>query len=126
MGGDTYQINDDTTMSVFNYETNIPLNPNKVTWDEVKNNSQLYYSTKFELSPERYELINNGSTEFFNPNNKRLLTIKHDYQLSSLNRTFTGPVTNGPSVEGFGIGLSNELMKKLGLENGQIVYFNLF
>jgi hypothetical protein len=36
-----------------------------------------------------------------------------------------GPINVGPNVTGYGVALSNELARKLGVSDGDVVYFQM-
>jgi hypothetical protein len=38
---------------------------------------------------------------------------------------YSGPVSVGPNLTGYGIALSSEIMKRLRLRDGELVYFRL-
>jgi hypothetical protein len=53
--------------------------------------------------------------------------LNPSYQLAESLGTIVanGPVGNGPSVSGYGMGMSPSLMSELGLYDGDVVYFKL-
>ena len=136
MGSDTYQISDSTHMSIvsrLNNKVVTDKNGNAgLTWGELKNYSktQNFYSTKFVLQSNiTPDHITTGVTKFLNPKNNKELTLNPSY---SLDRTLTGvpfkaegPVNVGPNINGYGIGMSESLMKSLDIHEGDVVYFTI-
>lgn len=136
MGSETYPISDATHMSIVSRFKNRVVTDKDgnggLTWGELKKYSekQNFYSSKFVLqdniSPDH---IGTGKTTFLNPKNNEQITINPTY---SLDRTLTnvpfkaeGPVNVGPNVNGYGIGMSESLMKLLDIHEGQVVYFTI-
>lgn len=99
----------------------------RVTWDFMKDLSKTnrFYSTKFRLASVSADKIITGTTTFINPNNgDKEVTVPPVHILSG-NIKVEGAVSAGPSVNGFGISMSQKLMTDLGLYNGQVVYFTI-
>jgi hypothetical protein len=138
MGSEIYPIADTNHMSIvsrFAKQTVSDKDGNSgLTWGELKNYStkQNFYSTRFiiqnNITPDH---IGTGKTTFLNPNirNSTPLTINPSYDL---NRTLSGvpfkaqgPVNVGPNVNGYGIGMSESLMKQLEVHEGQVIYFKI-
>jgi hypothetical protein len=134
MGSDIYPISDTTHMSVVSRFKNKVVTDKDgkggLSWGELKKYStkQNFYSARFvlqdKISPDH---IGTGKTTFLNPKNKKEKTINPSY---SLDRTLTnvpfkaeGPVNVGPNVNGYGIGMSESLMKLLDIHEGEVVYF---
>ena len=73
------------------------------------------------------------NTTFLNPANNKSFTVKPKYELNTepVNGTptksieFSGPIDIIRDAEPYGIALSVKLMKDLGLQDGDIVYFNV-
>jgi len=136
MGSDIYQISDNTHMSIvsrFNNKIVIDKNGNGgLTWGELKGytSTQNFYSSKFTLQSNiTPDHIGTGITTFLNPTNNKTTIINPSY---SLDRTLTnspfkaeGPVNIGPNINGYGIGMSESLMKQLDIHEGQVVYFTI-
>lgn len=112
----------------------------KITWGELRkyNATQDFYFSKFAYENRFNELVNSyKTTEFFNPNpreriyNNYSATVTTSFNLST--NTYQGPVHVGPLMltsqgyleTGYGIALSQSLMKKLHLYDGDVVYFKL-
>ena len=136
MGSDAYPIADDVHMAIVSRLKNQVVTDKDgnggLTWGELKNYSktQNFYSTKFilqsNITPDH---IATGVTTFLNPDNGTEKTIKPSY---SLNRSLTGvpfksegPVNIGPNVNGYGIALSESLMKLLDTHEGRVIYFRI-
>mgnify|MGYP000909514402 CR=1 FL=1 len=134
MGSEAYPIADDTHMAIVSRFKNQVVTDKDgnggLSWGELKNYSktQNFYSTKFilqsNITPDH---IGTGITTFLNPDDGTEKTITPSY---SLNRTLSGspfkaegPVNIGPSVNGYGIALSDSLMKLLNTHEGRVIYF---
>jgi hypothetical protein len=129
-----YTLTDETHMSLLSRLKNT-INVNSagetgLKWLELKGltNSHYFYSTKFQFSNSiTADKIITGTTEFLNPNNNISINIKPNYDLDrrvdQLN--ISGPVNVGPFINGYGIGLSNKLMKDLKIVEGEILYFRI-
>lgn len=136
MGSSLYQISDDTMMSIVsrlpgNYNVKDSNGVPGVKWGELKKyqDKQMFYSTKFQLdntkTPQR---IITGKTIFLNPNKKdKPFELSPSYVLDRTNSTLVtqGPVNIGPSIDGSGIGMSEALMRKLDIHEGQVIYFKI-
>ena len=132
MGSEKYPINDDSTMSLINQLTSKfgVVKPSSVKWGDIKDSNLLFYSTKFQLSPSiTADKIVTGKTTFLNPNKSGSTPIEllPDYQLNADlgERRVNGPINVGPAVNGYGIGLSTALITKLGIQEGDVVYFDI-
>ena len=134
MGSEAYPIQDDTHMAIVSRFKNQVVTDKDgkggLSWGELKKYSKVqnFYSTKFilqsNITPDH---IGTGTTRFLNPDNGTDKTIAPLY---SLNRTLTnvpfmaeGPVNIGPNVNGYGIALSESLMKLLDTHEGRVIYF---
>jgi len=143
MGSPKYPIDSGTTMTILSDLTASSIdNPHPIIWNDIKelSESQDFYVTKFNGTTNRDFLITHfPTTIFLNPNNRKSVIIKSNMSNSANNGKglYTGPVSVGPGISseilqtipgnpvGVGIGLSKSLMKKLGLLDGQVVYFKL-
>lgn len=122
MGGPNYPISDDTTMGIISQLENTPT----LKWSEIKSSNTYFYSTKFQLdSTHTASKVITAKTNFFNPKNGKTALLNPNYTLTAP-KSVHGPVSIGPSVTGYGMGMSYELMKYLGLNDGDVVYFNMF
>ena len=108
------------------------INPAKVYFNEVKANTEknYFYSCRFNNKKVSANTVAKGTTTFLNPANDEVFTLKHSYQLDATNnqtRSFNGPVDIGPKTNdgNFAIGMSVALMKKLGLKDNDVIYFNV-
>jgi hypothetical protein len=132
---ETYPIADTTHMSIVSRFKNMVVTDKDgnsgLTWGELQKytDKQNFYSCRFILQSTTPDHIGTGKTTFLNPKNNKKITINPSY---SLDRTLTnvpfkaeGPVNVGPNVNGYGIGLSELLMKNLGIHEGQVVYFKI-
>jgi hypothetical protein len=130
MGGKNYNIEDNMDMSLINQVSSIEGTTtsftDKIKWSDLKDDKKTdFYSLKFALDVVSPNTIIKGTTTFFNPNNKKTVTIQPINQPSITKSNIKGPINIGPKINGYGIGLSSSLMKKLGLFDGDVVYFNI-
>jgi hypothetical protein len=106
--------------------------PTQLNWLEVKKETknQHFYSTKFKFNKNvNADKIITAKTIFLNPKNNKTVTVNPKYKLDYLKsdpRVFNGPLDIFPEKdEPNGMGMSIKLMKDLGLNDGDVVYFNL-
>lgn len=129
MGEKSYQINNDSVMSIISKSTSkaIPT----VTWETAfkHTNEYQFYTTKFVMNKIS---VSGTTTTFFNPktnDNKIIVETNFDVDRSDkTNKTpqkFSGPIDVMRDTETYGIALSSKLMTDLRLEEGDIVYFNV-
>ena len=119
MGGKDNPINDDTIMS------NISAYSNKIVkWKDISNNTDKldFYSARFNNPNVKVLIDDYDNTEFLNPENGTRISILHK---DATNDNIIGPINTGPSVTGYGISMSQSLMKKLVLKSGDVVYYRL-
>jgi len=135
MGGPNYLINDDTAMSIIsNLTSGHAGSPKIVTWGDIKNvEKAVYYSSKFItggpplmtfVTPDKI-VHTYKTTEFLNPRLQKKEIITIDNSVNFLTGVYEGPINIGPAISGYGIGLSPYLKLKLGLKDGQVVYFRM-
>lgn len=137
MGGDKNPISDNVTMNILCNLPNVTTSPSQVLWEELKvlSKDHDFYTTKFILnSSDKATMISNKKTIFMNPNpgkNDKSITINPVYELIRNNPSYptkklevTGAVSVGPLVSGYGIAMSESLMRKLDLHEDDVVYFN--
>lgn len=129
MGSEKNKLSDDVTMNILCNLPDVTTDPEQVLWGELKSltGSHDFYSTKFVLnSRDRATMISKKTTIFMNPNlNDKSVTLDPVYVLDRKNQSLNvrGAVNVGPIDKGYGIGMSESLMRKLGLQEDQIVYF---
>ena len=142
MDGKIYKIDDTNTMSVLNYTEKIEVSgitedSRTITWKDVKDNNPkgLYYGVRFDMGnvpikPQGDQVLKSTIT-FFKPhptnntvgNGVSIPPWKSDDIINSKN--IRGPVIVGPNVNGYGITLSSELARKIGVGEGDVVYFQM-
>ena len=129
-----YELSDATHMSLLSrLQNSVNVNSEGETglkWLELKSlaNSHNFYSTKFQFTKSiTADKIITGTTIFLNPNNNKQITVSPKFDLDRRIQALdvSGPVNIGPSVSGYGIALSNKLMKDLNIVEGEIVYFKI-
>ena len=142
MGTSKYPIDSGTTMNILTQLTNASIdNPHPIIWNDIKNlsDSQDFYVTKFNLGRINPDYLINHfhKTIFLNPNTKIQKSEIITTNMNNSSNRYEGPVSVGPGISseilqtipgkpaGVGIGLSKSLMQKLGLLDGQVVYFKL-
>ena len=139
MGGPTLSIEDTTSMQLVsklkNEVTSGKPNMTILYWLDAKkrNEKDYFYSTAFNLSKVNVDNLfkNSVSTTFYNPLEKKgPFKITHDFSITkedynAIPQTIklNGPIDIGPNRENSGIALSGALMKKLGVKDGDVVYF---
>lgn len=135
MGSTNYEISPTTHMSIVSRLDSSVIVQDKdgnsgLSWEELKGveKEQRFYSTGFQLqtgvTPNK---IVKGKTTFLNPKNNKELFLNPNYSLNRKNSRLIaeGPVNVGPNVSGYGIGMSEALMKDLDLHEGEVVYFTI-
>jgi hypothetical protein len=136
MGSTVYPISDDTHMGLVS-KLKSPINVydsegnSGLKWSELSpfSATQKFYSTKFKIvgSITANHIIT-ASTEFLNPNdNDYKYTLEPNYRLDRRSESLLvqGPINIGPTIDGYGIAMSESLMKELKVHEGQIIYFRL-
>jgi hypothetical protein len=127
MDSNDYKIDDKMSMSFISRYKDIFGNSTDVLWESIMNKTKEldFYSTKFDhsLSPNTI-MREYPYTVFLNPN-KPNSPLKIKTSIDIPNMKFTGPVNNGPRLDGYGIAMSSSLMTKLGIFNGDVIYFEL-
>jgi hypothetical protein len=123
MGGPSYPIDDKQSMLLI---SGLSSKPNLLPlWENIKTTLSEYYSVRVTPNQANKEAIFGYKTEFLNPrtNTKYILQPL----INESTNTYNGAVTEGPSdtLGNFGIGMSVLLMKKLKVNEGDVVYFRL-
>ena len=122
-GSDTnnFQIKDDRKMEVISKLQKTML------WSEIKNTRKNYDFFSTSILPSKEADINkirSATTIFVNPETKAECTVPSTISGPENNRVVTG-IVDITVPDNFGIGLSYSIMRKLGLNNGSIVYFKM-
>ena len=130
MGGTNYKIEDSIEMSLINRVTSKTISgststPNKILWKDIKSSTNYFYATNFDFSSKSANDIIKGTTTFLNPKENVKLVLGPITESNINTNTIQGPINVGPSTKGYGIGMSNELMKDLSLYDGDVVYFKI-
>ena len=117
MGGEKYPIESGTTFNI----------AEGVKWGDVSGSNMKFYNTKFQLGTASASKIRTAKTTFKNPKNDKTLTLNPNYQLDvNLGPiTVQGPISVGPKVDGYGMGMSPALMSELGIHEGEVIYFKM-
>lgn len=118
MNGSNYKIEDNTTMNIVN----------GLEWSKLFPKTDMFYSTKFRISRQySAEKIRTATTTFLNPKKNKQLVLNPNYQLDpdSGKIVTQGPVSSGPDSNQYGMSMSEELMRKLDLYDGDVVYFKM-
>ena len=138
MGSTKYPIDKDIKMNILDSSKNITItgvteNPNTILWGDVQKYSPngYYYSLKFDLANVQYtpatEHVIRSTTTFFNPKNMakthKMVGFGNGSVINPAN--VEGPINIGPNVTGYGVALSNQLANKLGVGDGDVVYFQM-
>lgn len=128
------QIDDDIDMNILcNIQRqDVPINPSSIKWKELKTITKTnnFYSSKFMLSikPNTETVISERTVTFFNPLSSsgfKKVIVKPTYELDRTVNPINveGAVSVGPFESGYGIGMSEHLIKQLNLKDGDVVYF---
>lgn len=130
MGSDKNKISDDVTMNILCNLPEVTTDPDEVLWKELKplSKDHDFYTSKFLLnSSDKPTLISKKKTIFMNPNlSDKTITLTPNYELlrnETHKLNVTGAVGVGPIDKGYGVAMSESLMRKLGLLEDDIVYF---
>ena len=132
MGGKSYNPLDDVDMAILSRVTNKTknsgdVNHKNILWNDIKkDNNHYFYAIKFDLRVSANFIIS-AKTTFTNPSNGKTITVSPiPESTTEINQSnISGAIHKGPPVEGFGIALSQKLMRDLGLNDGDVVYFNM-
>ena len=134
MGGNSYKLDDNIEMSVLSRVKNKTLVSNSpdhknILWYDIKkdtNQKHHFYAIKFDLGISADKIIT-AKTTFTNPKTGKTIVVNPiDKSATTIDSTtLRGPIHKGPSVVGFGIGLSQKLMSDLGINDGGVVYFTM-
>ena len=135
MGGKTYTPDSTIQMSLLSRVTNRTIQGtttsqngqyvNYLTWDDIKDNKNKFYSLRFDLEVTNANTITSAKTLFFNPKTKKEVPIDPINSNPVTKSNIIGPINVGPKLDGYGIALSQTLMTELGLYDGDVVYFNM-
>jgi len=122
MNGSKYKIEDNRKMEIATIKRGTPLE-----WKNVKNLTEkdncYFFTTKFLLSKDvTADKITSAKTYFVNPTDNKQVEVS--YQVT--NDIISGPIDNGFNLDLYGIGMSQSLMSKLGLYDGDVVYFVMY
>ena len=134
MGGANNILEDTVTMNLLNgvnrYDNDqfkkLTISPSPLTWATVKTVTETnrFYSTMFitkgGVDPN---FIISTSTVFKNPANNISVTVDPIASATMNSTNLTGPISVGPSIDGYGVALSRKLMQELKLKDGDVVYF---
>lgn len=130
MGGKTYTIDDNIEMSIINKVTTKTISggsvENKIVWKDIKQSKNLFFSSKFDFNSIKADNIITQKTTFYNPIKNVTVVVEPVTDSSITPTNIKGAINVGPNKNGYGMGLSSELMKRLKLEDGDVVYFNIF
>jgi len=129
MGEKNYPIQESVVMSVVSSNSKIIMSP-QFTWkDAFKWTDQYhFYATKFLFDKVPALTVTSLTSTFFNPNNNVTITVPPKYELDTRIKVpieFSGPIDLIRDAEPYGVALSVKLMRDLGLQDGDIVYFNV-
>ena len=94
-------------------------------WSEVKELVNEYYAVRINPANNNKQEIYQYKTEFFNPKEKVTYTLQP--VINTNDNIYNGPIHVGPKedIGNYGIGMNSILMKKLKLNEGDVVYFRL-
>jgi hypothetical protein len=105
-------------------------NNNVLTFGDIRENIDYYFSTRFDFSNKSASEISNINMIFYNPflaKNTTDTGVPNPLKvLPSINFTtgmFSGAVHNGLPSTTYGIAMSPQLMRKLKVQDGYVIYF---
>lgn len=116
-GGNVYKPDDTKEMWIFN-----KIDGGKIQFKDIKDNRQYFYACRFDQKNTKPSNIASYSPTFYNPNGDQMISVSPVLTANN-SGNIKGPVDVGPDVDGYGIALSPQLMKDLGLYDGDVVYF---
>ena len=136
MGSENYKIDPEIKMNMFSYTKDIVVTGvtgNAIVWAEVQKFAPKsdFYSLRFDLPNIQYNSPGNhifsSTITFFNPKKMENKVIIPPLTVIPLitAEDVKGPINVGPNVTGYGVALSNELARKLGVSDGDVVYFQM-
>lgn len=123
MGGTNNPIDDKVAMDLI---SGLSSTENIIKkWENIKNSLGEYYSVRLNGSQANKEKLLNYKTEFLNPRTNAKYTLVSTRDATT--NLYNGPVLNGPdqSIGNYGIGMNSMLMRKLKVNEGDVVYFRL-
>lgn len=131
LDSDKYPISDKSGVGLINMlpeTTNVYSSNGEhgLKWGELKKRSKTDMFYYLNITGKEPEEIVQYKTEFLNPKNGKRVTVEPNYNLDRRNgelKTF-GVANNTFKMDGFGIGLSEQLCRTLEIKNGDVVYFN--
>jgi hypothetical protein len=121
LGGKNNSLDDNTAFYIATFASGT-----QTTWKNLKGftDTASMYTTKFKqdhLNELQITNLQNKSTVFLNPYNNKTLNVTHS--LCPNCPIPNGPIGIGPNSNKYGIALSKAAMSRLGLYEGQTVYF---
>ena len=136
MDGKKYSIDPKTVMSipnvtkVINVDSGDETRKQKILWGDINKSNNYFYAVNYDLGnmvfvPQGDKILQ-GTTTFFNPQNNKQIVIKGFLTNETVTpQNIKGGIHKGPNVNGCGIALSKMLAKNLGINEGDVVYFNV-
>lgn len=120
MGGVNYPIEENTLMNI----------ATGVLWSDVNNSDMKFYNLKFRLNVANADNLRLVKTEFKNPSNNKTLILEPEYQLdrsdNNIKIKVQGPISVGPRLDNYGMGMSPQLMSDLKINDGEVIYFRMY
>jgi hypothetical protein len=123
MGGNIYKLEDTDKMLGISYLTS---SPNLVkTWGDIKTTLYEFCTVRLNTTGKEKEALNTKTIKFSNPKTGT------NYELASnidpTNGKYDGIVHSAPKFDlgNYGIAMNSRLMKKLKLNEGDLVYFQM-
>jgi len=121
MGGKNYSIEDTKPMS-------LPLRSNpstKIIWSDIKDNSEVF-SLRFDIPQGSAQFVMDTKTTFVKADSdNKPYVLNSEYNYTSNPKVLKGPINIGPleTIGKYGIAMNETLMNKLGVVDGDVVYF---
>ena len=137
--GSNDKVNDNEGMTLFNNSKHVTVNstdkifPNTILWKDIKTSNNYFYSLRFDINLKLniVDKILSSKTTFYNPKDlNKTVSIDPLITKKTPNPIITpsnvrGPITIGPAMSGVGISLSRSLARKIGVNEGDSVYFTM-
>ena len=123
MGGNVYTLKDDDKMLGISYLTS---SPNLVkTWGDIKTTLYEFCAVRLNTTGKEKEVLNTKTIKFSNP--KTGTNYELVSNIDPVNGKYDGIVHSAPKIDlgNYGIAMNVRLMKKLKLNEGDLVYFQM-
>jgi hypothetical protein len=102
-----------------------------ITWAQVREYTNMYYSTKFDFSKVSASTLATSKMQFYNPgmgknsgtDGKKANPLILQSNINPSSNKYDGPIHNGAPATTYGMAMSRQLMDALNVSPGQVIYF---